>query len=264
MMTTLIVGNREIECRLIVFDKDGTLIDLHSMVLFKAKARRDCIRNRAGKEASQLWEKIVGVDLEAGKIDVNGPLVSMTQEEEIQIAALSFYVSGYSWGESIKTTRIAYHEADRILGPTYGAALLTGVKDKLETLKKNGFMLAIASNDTHGVIEESFKALEIHSFFDVIVGSDDVTNGKPSTSMIEEILKQTGIRPEETVVIGDSIVDMRMSRNAGVKACIGVLTGCSAREKLELLADTVIESIAELKVGDSMSRTSEEQWSESE
>ncbi len=248
MTTTLIIGNRKVRCRLIVFDKDGTLVDLRSVVLAKARARRDCIQKRAGKKISKLWERIVGVNLEAGEIDADGPLVSMTPEEEILIAAFSFYVNGYSWEESRKATRMAYYEAEKTLGSTCGAVLLAGVRDKLEMLKKHGFIIAVASNDKHSVIEDSFTALGIRSLCDTIVGSDDVPNGKPSPRMMEDILKRTGIGPEETVVVGDSIVDMKMGRNARVKACVAVLTGSGTRDKLEPLADVILRSLSELEV----------------
>ncbi len=247
-MTALVVGNRKIQCRLIVFDKDGTLVNLRSVVLAKARARRDCIQKRGGRKISELWERIVGVDLETGEIDAEGPLVSMTPEDEIQVATFSFYVNGHSWEESRKTTRMAYYEAEKILRPRYGAILLAGVRDKLELLKKHGFIVAIASNDKHRVIEDSFTALEIRPLCDIIVGFDDVPNGKPSPDMVEEILKQSGIGPEETVIVGDSIGDMKMGRNAVVKACVSVLTGSGTRDKLEPLADVILSSLSELEV----------------
>lgn len=253
-MASLTVGHRRIESRLIIFDKDGTLVDLSSLVLTKAKARRDCIQRLAGKEASRLWERIVGVDLKRGQIDPYGPLASMTTSEEISVASFSLYVNGHSWEEARTITKAAYDEADTILRPTHGATLLPGVKEKLELLKKHDSMLAVASNDRHKVIEESFSALDICSFFDAIVGSDDVVEGKPSPDMVKEILKKTGTKPEETVLVGDSVVDMEMGQRAGLNACIGVLTGSGTLEKLQLIADAVLGSVADLRICDSTIR----------
>ncbi len=244
----LSIGGKQIDCRLIIFDKDGTLVDLYSLLLANAKARRDCIQKLGGLEIARLWGKIVGVDLENGKIDADGPLVSMSQKDEIEFAALSFYINGYAWNESRRMIETVYEEAEEILRPLFGSVLMKGVREKLETLKKHGFKLAIASNGKHVGIEESFTALGIRSLFDVIVGCDDVKVGKPSPDMINEVLEKIGLRASEAVVVGDSWHDMEMGRNAGVKACIGVLTGSCKREKLELFADVVIESIAELKV----------------
>jgi len=247
-MITITAGNKEIRCRLIIFDKDGTLIDLRSLVLANAKARRDCIQKRAGSEISRLWERIVGVNVETGTIDVDGPIVSMSQKEEMRVAAFSFYLNGHPWNESMQMVETAYDEAERTLRPLYGATLLEGVPEKLSALKKSGLKLAIASNDKHRRIEESLEALGVLSLFDVITGADDVANGKPSPNMIERILEQTGARPEEAVIVGDSLCDMRMGKDAGVNACVAVLSGGGTREKLEPSADVVVSSINDLTV----------------
>jgi phosphoglycolate phosphatase-like HAD superfamily hydrolase len=81
----------------------------------------------------------------------------------------------------------------------------------------------------------------------VIVGPEDVANGKPAPDMVLEILKKTGCDADETIVVGDSISDMKMGRNARIKACIGVLTGITSRAQLRKHADSVIASVAQLK-----------------
>lgn len=75
-----------------------------------------------------------------------------------------------------------------------------------------------------------------------------MANGKPSPDMILRALSKVKIKPDEVVMVGDSTSDMQMGRNAEVKACIGVLTGHTPREKLERLADVVIPSVAVLRV----------------
>jgi phosphoglycolate phosphatase-like HAD superfamily hydrolase len=48
-------------------------------------------------------------------------------------------------------------------------------------------------------------------------------------------------------MVGDSLVDMQMGKNAGLKACIGVLTGFTSRNRLEAIADAVVDSVADLR-----------------
>jgi phosphoglycolate phosphatase-like HAD superfamily hydrolase len=114
-------------------------------------------------------------------------------------------------------------------------------------LKNSGLILAVASTDTHSRIIESFKALGIAGIFTLIVGPEDVANGKPAPDMILEILNKTGCKADETIMVGDSISDMKMGRNAGVKACIGVLTGITSDLQLRKHANYVIASVALLK-----------------
>ena len=53
--------------------------------------------------------------------------------------------------------------------------------------------------------------------------------------------------PRDSVVVGDSLNDIGMGKNAKVKKCIGVLTGFTSKEKLQQVADVVIESVTKLR-----------------
>ncbi|HVP92215.1 MAG TPA: HAD family hydrolase [Acidobacteriota bacterium] len=247
-MARLIVGDKTIECKLIIFDKDGTLINQHLLLLELARARKNSIKKHVGKEVAELWEKAVGVDLKKDKIDHSGPLATAPRREELLVAATAFYSSGFSWDEAKQVARMAYDYADSRMTAPYGSILLEGAAETLKRLKKHGFKLAIASTDTHKRTEESFKALKMFSLFDAIVGSDEVTDGKPSPDMIFEVLRRTNSKLHETVIVGDSVLDMQMGVNAKVKACVGVLTGFTSKKKLQQLTDVVISSIAELRV----------------
>lgn len=247
-MAKLIAADKTIDCKLVIFDKDGTLIDQHLVLFELAKARRKSVQKHVGEKAAELWERIVGINLKNRKIDHSGPLGSAPRREEVLIAAAAFYLNDRSWGEAKELAQRAYDEADDSMTPPYGSALLEGVVEALRQLKEHGLELAIASTDTHRRTGASFKALGIASFFDEIVGGNDVVNGKPSADMILEICKKTGFKPDEAVMVGDSVSDMQMGKNAKVKACIGVLTGSTPREKLERIADVVIASVSDLHV----------------
>jgi phosphoglycolate phosphatase len=247
-MAKLMAGDKIIDCSLVILDKNGTLIDQHTALLELVKAREKSVRKHVGAKLSELWEKAVGIDLKTETIDHGGPLATAPRKEEISVAATVFYLNGFTWTEAKRVADQAYDEADDSMEPPYGSVLFPGVKETLTRLKKHGVKLAVASTDTHRRTTESFRALGMNSLFDVIVGSDDVANGKPSPDMIIEIFKTVKSEPTEAVMVGDSTSDMQMGRNAKVKSCIGVLTGFTAREELEKTADVVIPSVTKLSV----------------
>ena len=247
-MPVLRVGNASIEeCKLVIFDKDGTLVDQHPLLLQLARARRNCIREHGGEEIANLWEKIVGVNLKTGKIDYNGPLGSIPRSEELLVASAAFYLSDFSWDDATRTTRKAYDEADRSLKPPFGSVLLEGATETLNQLRQHGLKLAVATTDTHERTVKSLEALRIDSFFDVIIGGDDVRRVKPAADMVVSILEKTGCKSRDTVMVADSISDMQMGKNAQVKMCVGVLTGSASREKLLKVAEIVIPSVRSLR-----------------
>lgn len=238
-----------IECKVVVFDKDGTLIDSRRVLFELAKARRKSIEKLAGERDAELWEKIVGVDLKTEKIDFGGPLGTAPRREEVLVAAAAFYLNGRSWGDAKRLAEKAYDCVDDSMTPPYGSVLLEGVAEALRRLKRGGLRLAVASTDSHRRIAESLKALGVASLFDVVVGADDVVNGKPAPDMIFEVAKRTKCRPEEMVMIGDSTADMKMGKEAKVKASVAVLTGTTGRKKLESVASIVVPSVADLDSG---------------
>jgi phosphoglycolate phosphatase len=247
-MVKLTAGNKNIDCELVIFDKDGTLVDLTQVLFGLARARRLTVEEHGRKEVADLWEKAMGVDLSHDKMDYAGPLATAPRQQEVLIAAACFYLKGYPWEEARNHAQKAYDEADKRMKPPFGTVLLPGIEITLKQMKAHGLKLAIASTDTHRRIANSFEALGIAVLFDAFVGDDDIVNGKPAPDMIVEALKRTSSTPEQTVMVGDSVSDMRMGKNAKVKACIGVLTGSTKKEKLEQFADVVISSVAELRI----------------
>jgi phosphoglycolate phosphatase len=132
--------------------------------------------------------------------------------------------------------------------PPYGAVLIKNVKQALRKLKAEGFKMALATTDSHRRTQRALDYMGISRYFDAVIGDDDVENGKPAPDMILKACTLTGCLPSDTVIVGDSVGDVLMGRNAHVKACIGVLTGATSRERLKATADVVISSVAELHV----------------
>lgn len=240
-------AGKRFDCELVIFDKNGTLIDQQKLLLALANARRDSMEKRLGHAGSDLWERIVGVNLEKATIDQSGPLATAARREEILIASAASYLAGKSWSGSKRLVREAYDEADASMKSPYGSVILEGVREALYRLKEHGLRLAIASTDTHRRTVESFGTLGIEGLFDVIVGSDDVSEAKPSPMMIMKILEQTCTASNEAIMVGDSVVDMEMGKNAGLKACIGVLTGFASKNELAAIADAVLDSVVDLQ-----------------
>lgn len=246
-MAKIIAGDRTVECLLIIFDKDGTIVDWRSSLLALANARFTSISRLAGEQVANVWAKAVGVDLHSGWIDPEGPFGIAPASEEMLVAASGFYQCGWGWDEAKRLAETAFDDADKSMRPPFGAVPVAGAPEALRRLKAlRGLKIALASTDRHWRSSETLKALGLDAYFDVVLGSDDVPRGKPAPDMVLEACRKTGRHPRDSVMIGDSRVDMIMGKNAKVKACIGVLSGITPRDKLEALADIIIPSVASL------------------
>lgn len=248
-MPNLLVGNREVNCKLLIFDKDGTIVEQKPVLLYLAKARFSSLTRLLGARVAEKWAEAVGVNLQTEEIDSEGPLAVAPTREEVLVAALIIYqCKRAGWDDAKQLAEKAYEEAEKAMTPPYGAVLLPGVLATLEALKARGFKTALATNDSHRRAQESLNELKIGAYFDVVLGADDVERNKPAPDIVLKACKLAKCLPRDAVMIGDSRSDMLMGKNAKVKACIGVLSGPTSREKLERVTDIVVPSVASLLV----------------
>jgi len=82
--------------------------------------------------------------------------------------------------------------------------LYTGMLEFLNELKKEGFLLAVATNAYRKSTIESLEYLEVIDLFIDIACYDDVKRGKPHPEMLEKLLKDLNITVKDTIFIGDS------------------------------------------------------------
>ena len=124
------------------------------------------------------------------------------------------------------------------------AKMYKDTEELLKKLKAAGVRLAVCSNKA----DEFSQVIVAHYFpgiFEVIRGNLPGTPVKPDPGVARGILEKLNARPEETLMVGDSDVDIRTGHNAGLKAC-GVTWGFRSRENLvnagaDFLADTPAE-----------------------
>ena len=124
--------------------------------------------------------------------------------------------------------------------------LFEGVPETLDTLKKAGVKIVIASNNVQPVLRRLTSNLGIADYIDDIVAVEDVENVKPAPDIALEVLRRCNIKGEEALVVGDSTFDMDMGREAGCHLC-GVTYGSHTPEMLrETGARYIIDKFSDL------------------
>ena len=138
------------------------------------------------------------------------------------------------------TYRRLFHEYN-----TEGSVVLyPNVMETLEELKERGYILTIASSRSHASLAEYVENLGLSPIIGFILGADDVVNGKPDPEPVTRTLEKYGMRPEETIVVGDTVFDIKMGKNAGTRTC-GVTYGNGSKESLAD-ADLIIDDFGQL------------------
>jgi phosphoglycolate phosphatase len=127
-----------------------------------------------------------------------------------------------------------------------GAVLIEGVAASLVELRRRGYRLGVASNDSHGGLSASLGAHGLLVLCDFAAGSDSGFGAKPDPHMALGFCRAVGLAPSEIAVVGDAVHDLAMARAAGAALAVGVLSGTSAREDLAVLADVILGSVNDL------------------
>ena len=109
--------------------------------------------------------------------------------------------------------------------------LYPNVPETLTELKKRGLVLTIASSRSNASLMDYVESLNLGSIITYILGADDVKEGKPHPEAVNRTLEHFGLQPEEAIVVGDTVFDIRMGANAGTRTC-GVTYGNGSRESL--------------------------------
>ncbi|MCR4379032.1 MAG: HAD-IA family hydrolase [Rhodospirillales bacterium] len=209
--------------RLAVFDCDGTLVDSQSSILYAMFAA--CDYHGFARPAEEAVRRVVGLPLEVA-IQRLLPHID---------APLSLVMS-----ETYKSAFFDLRQAGGVEEP-----LFAGIPGVLDALDHAGWLMGVATGKSWRGLSST---LSHHGLMDRFVTHQtaDRAQGKPHPEMMLNAMRDTGVEPEYTVMIGDTTYDVEMASNAGVKT-IGVAWGYHETDELmDAGAMVVVHSAAEL------------------
>lgn len=240
------------EPRLIMLDKDGTIIDAHhywvSMITKRSeKIFYEWLSDK--KEAIDDLSSIMGVDLSCSKLKPQGPVGIKPRSFIIDIVSQRLREKWncektHAQIEDLFTS--IDKETSENLRPLL--RLLPQVKSFLTTCCEKKIKLAIVTTDITPRAVAAMNALGIEQLFDHILGADLVQRTKPHSDLAQLALNLSSESKEHAVVVGDHAVDIEMGINAGLPCNIGVLTGISSRNDFRQVDCHVIDSFNDIVI----------------
>jgi phosphoglycolate phosphatase len=201
----------------ILFDKNGTLEDSETF-----------LRSHAQRSARIVDAQIPGVGepllmaygVNGDAIDPAG-LMSVASRYETEIATAGYIAeTGKGWFESLQIARKALDEAENYLGET-ASPMFPGSLELLKSLSVVGLKLGILSAAPTDEVENFVKVHGLGSHLQLQMGVDGQI-GKPNPKFFLQACERLGIEPSVTLMVGDSVGDMTMGKNAGAAGCIGI------------------------------------------
>ena len=187
--------------RLVLFDCDGTLVDsqhvIHEAMSFAF------LDHGLSPLPRQDVRRVIGLQLDTAIAQLH------PDGSTEQVAGLA---RSYKEAFVQLRQRVDHHEP-----------LFDGMRDVIETLDDQGALLGVVTGKGSQGLAMVLAQHDLTSRF-VTLQTADTAPGKPDPGMVNQAIAETGARPADTVVVGDTTFDMAMAVAAGVPA-IGVAWG---------------------------------------
>lgn len=205
----------------VIFDVDGTLLDTERIYM------------KAWKEAAVEAGYVMPDSVLQKTRAVNTKDAARIFEEEIG--------NGFSY-QAVRPIRVRI--AEEII-KRESPILKPGVLELLAFLEGKGIRLSVASSTNQQGTREHLAESRILDRFEVVVGGDMVTNGKPHPDIFLKAAEALGAAPEECIVVEDSPAGIRAARAAGMKAVLVPDQAAITQEIIDM-ADVVLNSLLEM------------------
>ncbi|HZR57931.1 MAG TPA: HAD-IA family hydrolase [Terriglobales bacterium] len=211
------------QLRLLIFDLDGTLIDsrldlIHSINAMLKHLQRpelpgEAIASYVGDGAPMLVRRALGDP----------------SDEKFFNQALQYFLDYY------RAHKLDYTH------------VYTGIKESLAAIRaaNKNLQMAVLSNKPVNPSRAIVDALGLGEFFVNVYGGNSFETKKPDPFGAVQLLRETNVLPQETMMIGDSSIDMLTGRNAGLWTC-GVTYGFAPHTLVEVTPDVTIDNPTEL------------------
>ncbi|MBI5463785.1 MAG: HAD-IA family hydrolase, partial [Ignavibacteriales bacterium] len=203
----------------IIFDMDGTLTQTNQLIYdsFNYIAEKYRSRRYSVPEITAMF----GPPEEAALLSIIGP----DELEQVMEDYLRFYRAHHA--------RLA--------------RLYPGIEGVLRYLKQSGVRLAGFTGKGIHTTTISMEEFGIKNYFDVVVTGNDVVNHKPSAEGIRKILSHFGLRPDEALMVGDAVSDVKAAHEAGVKIAAVLWDSYGKEQVFQMKTDFVFFEVGEFE-----------------
>jgi phosphoglycolate phosphatase len=182
---------------LIAFDWDGTLSDSTGLIV-------QCIQNACGdvgvpvpSRADAAW--VIGLGL----------------QDALQRVAPGLPEARYP--------ELALRYRHHYMASQNALLLFEGTLPMLQALKERNHLIAVATGKNRRGLDMALAHAGLEHLFHATRTADE-TMSKPHPLMLHELMRELGVPPERTLMIGDTTHDLELARNAGT-ASLGVSYG---------------------------------------
>ncbi len=203
----------------ICFDLDGTLVDSNQTIY----------------KATEVTLNQLGIKFNVSEMDFAGHIgkhfIDIFNHFEISVTDFETFITIY---------KQKYFE---LMNYSF---LYSSVDDTLKILKDEGVKISLLTTKVQEQADKIIDHFGLREYFDLVMGRRDGIPHKPSPVPLQIIADELNINIENTLMVGDTELDIQCGKSAGAKTC-GVLYGYRTEEQIRIESpDFIISSLKEL------------------
>lgn len=206
------------QIKTILFDLDGTILDTNELII------QTFLESLQGHVPNGLTrEQII-------------PRMGETLKAQMQ------HFSGL---EDVTHLIAAYRQVNHRLHDDYVKSF-DYVNEVIENLHKNGIQIGVVTTKIRLTTDKGLQFTGLSDYIDAIVTIDDVENAKPHPEPVNKAIELLGADPKTTMMVGDSVVDIKSGIAAGTVS-VGVAWSLKGAQILkDAGADHIIDDMRDL------------------
>jgi phosphoglycolate phosphatase len=213
--------------KLIVFDLDGTLIDSRKDLATAVNAMLTEMKRPA------LPENVIAEYVGDGAGMLVRRALGDPDDEGLVQDGLERFLASYR---------------KHMLDHTYVYDGVFEALDALRAMPDGGERkFAVLTNKPVRPSRAICDALGLSKYFFQIYGGNSFSTKKPDPEGLRALIREAGVRPDETLMIGDSVVDVLTARNAGTFV-VGCRFGMSSHTLETITSDCTVDAPSEWAV----------------
>ena len=246
--------------KLVIFDKDGTLVCFHTMwtpwctSLAQRWQKRvfslnflplhfEFLRMQSitGMDLADPLYDVLGYDHSAKKVRIGALAENTHPQIREQIESMLQDTRGFSASEARNVVDRSWKDTPENL-----EIKMTGdLCNLFEDLQREDVKIAICTSDSREGTLEFLERERLGDLVDeVVCGDDSFSKPKPDPHNAKMICQRLGVKPSETIMVGDTPADTLMGQQAKLGLTVGVLTGVGAETDLAD-ADVIVKDVRE-------------------
>jgi phosphoglycolate phosphatase-like HAD superfamily hydrolase len=204
----------------ICFDLDGTLVDSHKTIY-----------NATIKSLKDL-NILNNIDEEIFREKIGMHFVDIFEDMDIPVNEFEEFIQVY------KNNYFLFID---------DSELYPDVSNVLSYFSQRGFRISLLTTKAQDQAEKILKHFTLSDYFNLIMGRRNGIAHKPSPEPLLLICKELEIDPIESLIVGDTEMDIQCGQNANVKTC-AIIHGYRTEESILLQKpDYIVEDLNDLK-----------------